>query len=433
MKRLLAVIALIGLTISASEAQSTSLQVTNHLTVPQWVNPSTPGELTGRVILPSTDGSIEPVADAVVVMTDREGVTLRAKTNESGKFVVSGVEPGVYALTARAKGVFACCAMHVVDESMASANVLPGSVEVAAAGIDYTVIKSSILRYLPPAGKDSGLTIADADLQGISARVVGESLFRVMQTDGGLKGRIHVAGAEGKQLGDAGLLNIFLVHQGEVIDRVVSKRNGTFEFSDVPAGEYSILALGQAGLGMAGFELVDESLTSRVSRNALDGGANRETQSRTLVANFNDVCCCEEFSMQIAPLPQAIVAVEEVCCEEGIIVEEGIIGEDVLAVDEFGNPIGGVDQFGNPIGGFDQFGNPIGEGAGLGGQGVGASGGALGGGGFAGGGGAGAGGGGFGGGLSGLAGLAGLAAIAGTSDNNNGGNLAPPPPASPAR
>lgn len=411
----------------AETANSQTLKVTDHLTVPQWVNPMTEGELQGRVILPSTDGSAAPIANASVVMTDRLGKILRTRTNEAGMFTMGGVEPGVYALTARGKGVFACCAMHIVDDKAASVGVLPRQVEVAAAAIDYTIVKSAILRYLPPSPKGNAYSIVNADLQGISGRVVGENLFRVKQIDGGLKGRIHVAGAEGKELGDAGLLNIFLVHRGEVIDRVVSNRNGSFEFGDVAPGEYSILALGLSGIGMAGFELVDEEVANQLSADR----SSTSTSGVTLVTAFDECCCCcDEFAMQIAPLSQAIIAVEEVCCEGEIITEDGMPIDGQLAVDEFGNPIGGVDQFGNPIGGFDQFGNPIGGGA----QGA-AGGGAMGGGGFAGGGGgAGAGGGGIGGGLGGLASLAGLAGIAAAGGNSNGGgSLAPPAPASPAR
>ena len=53
MPALVALSAVFGLT--AGTANSQSLKVTDHLTVPQWVNPMTEGELQGRVILPSTE------------------------------------------------------------------------------------------------------------------------------------------------------------------------------------------------------------------------------------------------------------------------------------------------------------------------------------------------------------------------------------------
>ncbi|WP_404310286.1 carboxypeptidase regulatory-like domain-containing protein [Neorhodopirellula lusitana] len=413
MKLWLAAAAVIAMSINTASAQSSALKVTDHLTVPQWVNPATPGELRGRVILPSTDGSSRPIANAKVAMSDQEGMSLTATADEAGNFLMKGVEPGLYALTARADGAFACCAMHVVDQDMASADVLPREVEVAAAAIDYTIVKSSILRYLPPFSKDQPYSMQGADLASISSQVVGDNLFRVKQTAGGLKGRILVAGAQGKQLGDAGLLNIFLVAKGDVVDRVVSNGDGSFEFANVSPGEYSILALGQAGLGMAGFELVDEAVAEANSSNARVG-----LDGRTLVGNYDPCCCCETFSMQIAPLPLAIsacevITTEEVIASEEIPMEEGFVNQDGVMLDEFGNPIA-----------TDQFGNPIGSG--------GAAGGAPAGGGYSGGGGgfSGGGGGGFGGGLGGLAGLAALAAIGSDDDSNI---LDTPVPASPAR
>lgn len=435
MKHLLTAIAVCGFVLFASggaavQAQSTSLQVTDQLTVPQWVNPETPGELKGRVVLPSTDGSTRPIANAVVVMTNAEGETIRCESDDAGRFLMKGVQPGVYALTARAKGAFACCAMHVVDREMASADVLPKQVEVSVAAIDYTLIKTSILRYLPPNSDNNSYAISDADLKGISGRVVGDNLFRVTQTDGGLKGRIHVAGARGNTLGNGGLLNVFLIHRGEVIDRVLSKQDGTFAFENLSPGEFSILAIGQAGLGMAGFELVDETKVTRVSSTTKADGALVSKTGSTLVNAYNDPCCCAEFSMQVAPLPMVMECIDQVIIEEPL-VSDGEVADAPMggAVDQFGNPIGGVDQFGNPIGGsgFADPGLGMGGGAGFGGGGF------AGGGGFGGGGG-GFGGGGFGGGLGGLASLAGIAAIvAASDDNNNDPIIAPPLPSSPSR
>lgn len=441
MTRLLALAMLGFLTTlgSVAGAQESTLKATDQLTVPQWINPATPGVLKGRVILPSTDGTSVAIPNATVVVTSQDGVTNRTLSDSEGNFELKGVETGVYALSARAPGAFACCAMHVVDGKMDSADKLPQEVEVSAAAIDYTVVKTSIIRYLPPIKKQSPYTIAQADLEGISPQVVGDSLFRVLQADGGLKGRIRLAGANGDQLADAGVMNIFLVRKGEVIDRVLSKRNGTFQFSDLEPGEYAILAIGEAGLGMAGFELVDESLASSITSSSLNNPQS------TLVTTYSDPCCCcpTEFSMQIAPLPLAVEAVSEVIVEqpmqgESVAVDEN--GNPIGGVDQYGNPIAGVDQFGNPIGGVDQFGNPIGgsgfgdPGLGMGGDGgLGSGGGAAGGGGFAGGAGGGFGGG-AGGGLGGLGGLASLAGLAGiAASNSNNGSSAPVVVVSPGR
>ncbi|MCC9656885.1 carboxypeptidase-like regulatory domain-containing protein [Rhodopirellula halodulae] len=416
MKRFAAFFGMLAMTMTVAVAQDSNVKLNDHLTVPQWVNPAVEGELSGRLILPSADGSSETIAEATVVMTDASGKTIRTQTNESGEFTFADVAPGVYALSARADGIFACCAMHVVSDEMASSEVFPKTAEIAAAGIDYSIIKTSIIRYLPPAGKDSLTSIAKADLKSISSQVVGENLFRVAQNNGGMKGRIHMAGAEGQKLTDAGLLNIFLIHDGETIDRVVSNRDGSFEFANVDAGEYSILAIGLSGLGMAGFELVDEA-----TANADTAMVNNKGETFVGFGSNDCCCCCTQFAMQVAPLPMAIEACNEVIIQESVVVEEGIVEdgmivEDGLVADGFG---GAVDAFGNPV---DAFGNPIG-GGGFAGGGYG--------GGFAGGGG-GYGGGGFGGGLGGIASLAGLGIVAAALDDDDNNNVFPPQPASPA-
>ncbi|TWU03773.1 carboxypeptidase-like regulatory domain-containing protein [Neorhodopirellula pilleata] len=451
MNRSIALAGLVLMTMTVALAEETSLKSTNYLTVPQWVSPETPGELTGRVVLPSSSGSLSTIADATVVMTNDRGASVRGKTDSQGKFKLSGVESGVYAMTARAKGVFACCAMHVVDGQ----SQFPSEVELSAAAIDYSLIKSSIIRYVPPAGKFSPVSIEAADFSSVSAFAVNATPFRVMQSDdGGLRGQIRLAGAD---VDTAGLNNVFLVQDGEIIDRVVTDESGRFQFEKVNTGDYSIMALGQRGMAMIGFELVGE--LEQVSFNNFNGQQTLVVQNTpsapeaisrgqiVLPAGQKlSITLPNEVIVQIAPLPQAVESVEEASDEpldEGVILEEGFPMADALPVDQFGNPISGFDQFGNPITGFDQFGNPISGSPGMGGLGGapgagGAAGGgalggggATGGGGFAGGGGAGAGG--LGGGLGGLASLAGLAGIAAaTSNDNNSGTLAPPPAASPA-
>lgn len=428
MNRLVAFASMVLLTMCVASAQESSPKSTDHLTVPQWVSPETPGEISGRVVLPSASRGPSVIANATVVMTSDSGVSVRGKTDSKGHFKLVGVEPGVYAMTARTAGIFACCAMHVVDRNSELAKQLPSDVELSAATIGYTLIKSSILRYLPPTGNVSPISIASADLGSVSSFAVNPTPFRVMQTDGGLRGQIRLAGAEANS---AGLSNVFLVHDGEIVDRVVSRADGSFAFSEIAAGDYSVLALGQGGVAMIGFELIGKDELASLSRSngtetlvVQSGPAPELVPGDSVVVppgQSLSVILPGELMLQVAPLSQAVESLEEIDEEESD--EELMPLTDMGPVDQFGNPIGGFDQFGNPISGFDQFGNPIGGGT--------AGGGALGGGGggFAGGGG----GGGMSGGLGGLASLAGLAGLAAIgSDDNNSGTLAPPAPASPS-
>lgn len=416
MKNLLAGFAMSGLILAGlsgitANGQNTALQGTDHLTVPQWVSPKVPGELSGRVILPTANGVNLPIADAVVVMTDSNGQSVQSHTDEAGQFLLQDVAPGVYALTARGSGVFACCAMHVIDRKMAAADQFPTTVEIAAAAIDYTVAKASIMRYLPPyAGAAAPASVTHANLKAISARVAGQSNFRVAQYNGGLQGRIYAAGAEGKVLEDAGLLNVLLFQAGQVVDRVMSDRSGGFEFANLNPGEYGILAIGESGLGIAGLELVDQTMVNRMSSHT-DRNVHSDEAAHTLVtakkAAMNQPSPAG-FSMQIAPLSVAIESFNKAIADAPTPMDSTIANGPT---DMF------VDQFGNPIGGGGAGGGPMGGGYGYGGGGFGGGGG---------------GGGGFGG-LGGLAAIGGIAAIAASDRNNNDVVTSPPAPASPSR
>ncbi|MFK8113192.1 MAG: carboxypeptidase regulatory-like domain-containing protein [Rubripirellula sp.] len=427
MKRLLATLSLFAMGLITAPALVAQTTVVNHLTMNQWVSPTADGALTGRVILPQSDGQAKALEDISIAIMSRDGEVLRAKTNSRGEFSISDVESGVYALTARGENVFACCAMHVIEDVAG----FPKSAEVSVANIDYTVVNTAIIRYLPPNVKSSNASISNVKLEGLVNQVCGDELFRVAQVKGGMKGRLHVAGAVGADLRGANLTNVFVFKDGMQIDRTVTNENGQFDIEKIQPGYYSLLAVGHSGVGLIGFELVDESeLTETVSNDSAD-------QSERLVGlrhRRKGGCCCQEFAMQIAPMPEIVSCVEEVIIEQpacggcgscdtcGGIVDGGV-GMDGGVIMDGGMVDGGIvtDGFGNPVagGGFV-------PGGGFGGGSGGFSGG---GGGLSGGGG----GGGFGGGLGGLAALGAVGGvIAATSDDNNNNAIVAPVTASAA-
>ena len=107
---------------------------------------------------------MEAVKDVTVAIMSRDKEVLRGTTNRDGEFTIEGVQPGVYALTARGDNVFACCAMQVIDTDMDG--TFPHVAEVAIANVDYTVVNTAVIRYLPPNVKTADLSISDAQLDG---------------------------------------------------------------------------------------------------------------------------------------------------------------------------------------------------------------------------------------------------------------------------
>ena len=435
MKRLVALF-LLAMSIpglATANGEDAGNAVLNHLTMNQWVGVSDSGGLSGRVFLPKAGAESEAIPEVAVAILSRDGEVLRAKTDSKGQFEIPSVAPGVYALTARGDNVFAACAMHVVDSSDAEKHLFPNSAEISMANIDYTVVNTALIRYLPPNLKKQEFLYEDLNLGQLKNRVCGEDLFRVAQDGDGMKGRLHVAGAKDAGLYAASQTNVFLFKDTMEIDRALSDEQGRFAFETLDPGFYSILAVGPNGVGLIGFELVD---TAAVEQTASMVGSDG-TQLVGLFGRHHGGGCCQEFSMQVAPMPEVCSVVEEVVvsepcgcgaevvvdlpcgCEcgcgevvQGEIIDGGIVEGEVL-MDGFGTPLAG--------GGF----------AGSGGYG-----------GFGGGGVSGGGGGGFfggGGGLGGLAGIAGLAAVLALDDDNGGGGggvftppIVPPVVTSPA-
>jgi len=387
-------LALIGMVSAAPAVELTR----NHLTANQWVRPTADGELVGRLVLPTENGAAQAVKNAALALTDADGKTLTTQTDDSGRFKISDVRPGVFALTARGEGVFACVAMHLIDPKADDADMFAGEAEIAVASIDYSLVKMAVVRYLPPATKASALSITEADLNKLSPRVNGEDYSRVAQDDGGLTGQISLAGATGGNLAGAGGTNVFVIRNGAEVARTVTDQDGKFRIEKLSPGEYALLAVGAGGMGLTGFELIDENLITKTAMTPNENGY-------TFVTAFGDACCCcPQFEIQCAPMPEVVTCVEEVIvCDPQPIAQEVIISDEVVGEQIIGEEIV-TDGFGTPLAG-------------------GGYGGYAGGGGFSGGGGGGFGGGGLGG-IAALAGIGGvIAAIASDDDNGGGGTI----------
>lgn len=344
------------------------------LVVNQWVQHDPARPLLGTVLVPQSRGSSRPVESASVALVGEDGQVRRARTNADGVFELSSVQPGIYALTARGKDVFSVVALHVVDTAASGAAAYPDRVEVPAATLDYSTIHAAVVRYLPPKEAPwASFSMRSVELAELAKQVIGKDTFRVARTDGGLVGQIFTAGAAGDALPAAAQTNVFITRAGEEVARTVTDVEGRFHVANLDLGQYSVLAVGQSGLGLVGFELVDANVPFSAS-------VGIPADGETLVAQA-DCGCSGSFAMQVAPMPAVVDCVG--CLGGPGMGPDGIFVEDALGVDGFGAPIPGGGYF-------------------------------PGGGGFGGGGGGfGGGGGGFGGGGGGLGGLLGLAAAGG--------------------
>jgi hypothetical protein len=386
----------ITLCVCASCTVSSIADTSTPLVVTQWVRMEGDKPLEGHLVSPQLNGNGLRMKRACVVIVGEDGVSQRVETDTDGKFAFANVTPGIYTLAARSERSLSIVALHVVNSADENAKAYPTTIEMPAATIDVATVKMAITRYLPPdASSLSTVSMKKADLAHLAPKVLSDQEFRVGHYDGGMRGRIYTAGADGASLPNAMKTNVFIMKDGEEVARAITDDLGRFEIKDLPLGQYSLLTLGASGLGLVGFELVDESkANTALNQSALSDG------NTTLVAQ--EGCgCVEEIEIQCAPIPEVVACVEEIietpCCEDEIVVEEEVISEG-----EFVNgmgatiPGGGVAGGGYAGGGFGGAGT-----GGFGGTGVGGIGGGAG--------------------LLGLAAAGGIAAaaIAGNQDSGN--------------
>ncbi|TWU43132.1 hypothetical protein Q31b_21700 [Novipirellula aureliae] len=411
-----------------SDASPTGAGVVTPLTLSQWVCPDEPGVLVGRVVLPSANGDAKAVGNAAIALRRYEGETIHGQTNEAGEFRVENVSSGVYSMTAKADGVFACCAMHVLDVEKVDGANFPNSVELSAANVDYTMVKTAIVRYVPPASNQLASALPDSHFDTLAKRVVSSEYFRVERINGGMKGVIMLAGTQENDLAAADLINVFIVKDGETVARSVTDEEGEFQVNDLPAGEYSLLAVGSAGVGLAGFELTEAApLEDQPLGQTTEGDPSEQLVG--LFGRHLQRRHCHSFQMQVAPCPEVIQCVDEIIVEEAPLVAGDCCGgEQMMDGCDCGcGAEGAIAADGSIVDPFaGGFGDPLGAG-GYGGGGYGG-----GGGGYGGGGGGGFGGGGGLGALAGLAGIAGIIAATSDDDDDDYRPIVVPPPASPA-
>ena len=376
----------------------------DHLTVQQWVKLSDDGVLRGRVIS-SENGDNVGLANVEITLLSPDSEMLTATTGDDGRFEVESVPSGIYAMTGRADGYFACCAMHVVAPDMPAADQASSEATVTAAAVDFSDIQTAMIRYLPPVFDPIDHSVREADLKQLHPHIVADDMFKVRQRRGGLDGFIMRAGAVQATLMGAEQTNVFLFHNGEEVARTFTEPNGHFRIDDLQPGDYSLIAVGPKGVGTVGFELMDATEPETVSVHGADGTSLVQAGSYS----------SNSFAMQVAPPTETVGAMQ------GNVVSDVLIGEQVVGETVLGGCSTCAAQSGfAPVGGLT--GGACGA--------CGGAGGGFAGGGFAGGG-LGGGGGLLGGGIGRLAALGGIGAAIAVAASDDDDDVQVPGAASP--
>ncbi|MCC9601391.1 carboxypeptidase-like regulatory domain-containing protein [Stieleria sp. JC731] len=317
------------LALVVSAGYSSAADVTEH----QWVR-ATNGAVKGRVVVPRGD-SISAVRGAKVHLLDQSGklVIGEVASDNTGRFTMSGVKPGVYTLVIKGEHSFACCAMHVVDSIVP----LKDQFEIAAGAVEANVVRSVMMRYLPSSEAAQTEIVFDPSTNPLTTdRAQSGETIRIRQFEGGLKGHIARAGFA-DHLGSA-QSNVMIYKDGAEVARTMTDDEGNFWVSKLSPGSYTVIGSGRDGFGVLGVELVDPALVQTALTKA-DGS--------TLVA-VGDLPAT--FVMQVAPVPTNEVVADVVIADE-VIVEDDDRGAPIFAGGGMSGSVGGGGAGGGGIGG----------------------------------------------------------------------------------
>lgn len=359
----------------------------NFLHQREWVRLSPAGTIAGRLLVLNQSGETEGRIGAKVVVS-RDGKPIYESTTDAGgKFELTGLKPGTYAIQCRGDYTFAAYALHVLP---AEASHLTTDLEIYASVIPEGRAAELLAGDMVPGDMQagSGAYYRSFEKDPIANERKFNNSHKVVLRDGSLVGRVSRPGwTFGEQDLSGNVAQI--VQDGKVVGKAAVGKDGYYEIKNVRPGVYDLFVNGDDGLAVLSFEavLANEPVVSK---------SNSIRMVSAQIGMASDCLCCE---MIQAPEINA-------CSTCAPIVAPMPIYEEIVAVGEpCGLPVDSCGCGAAPACGGGYAGGFGGGGGGFGGGG---------------------GGGGFGGigGLLGVAGLAvGVAALADDNNNDSGFNV----------
>lgn len=313
---------LIGATLAFAMVVSSGFASAADVTERQWVRASENGSVQGRVVVPRNEG-ISAARGAKVSLIDQHGKFAIApvESDKTGRFTLNNVKPGVYTLMIQGDNAFACCAMHVVSSGVP----ISDQFEISAGAVEYSVVRSALVRYLPPS-QSTEVVFDPSSNPMVTDRAATGELVRVGQFEGGLRGRLTRAGFT-EDLG-AKDTNVLILQDGVEVARTITDADGNFSITKLAPGSYSVLGSGKDGFGLLGLELINPQLLQTANQDA--------AADLTLVAQTESIS--DTFVMQIAPGP--INVIDDRLIDEREIGAIPLDGNAPMAFSG-GGPVGG--------------------------------------------------------------------------------------------
>ena len=238
-----------------------------------WIMVDANGRFDGQVIA----GKDAETTNMNVFLMHMGRLVKQTTVDQDGRFVFNNVRQGAYALTGWGeRGMFTFGVNILANNPNVTDNIPPNVVTVTAYQNQTTINTDWITHYAPQVGfrvfgkylegegqKNNPALYgslglfnnppASSPATSISSHIVGRS------DDGHLVGRIHLFNSTSGRPIDLRSTKVLLLESDSVVAATAADSFGVFEFEQVPAGSYGVLAAGVDGVGLIGITVDDES------------------------------------------------------------------------------------------------------------------------------------------------------------------------------
>ncbi|MEM9410747.1 MAG: hypothetical protein AAGA30_06510 [Planctomycetota bacterium] len=234
----------------------------------QWVMADERGGLSGVVY--GIEGA--DVGNLKINLLSNGKTVTSINPTEDGSFTFTNVREGTYAIVGWGDNAFFAFGLNILKFNEAFDENVPTSLKITATPNETTINTDWIQFFskqvkFPIYGRyETGQEETDdARLYGIA----GQSLFLpesrpstsvsshqvIPAADGRVLGRVHQISTRDGRPVDIKSTRILLLKDDDVYAAVSTDAYGAFEFPSIPAGEYSVVAVGQDGIGAIGIYL----------------------------------------------------------------------------------------------------------------------------------------------------------------------------------
>lgn len=245
------------------------------------------GQLIGQMNVAAAD-AINGLPNLKVAVVQDGAIRAQATTNETGRFSISGLVPGVYTLVGSGAGGYVTYGLQVMP-AVAGAAAAEGAddaiqdvvyqevesaVEIDSLAVppsDFGAVATLMRGYIPsellsgnaPATSDSDSALgADNSVDDAPKSSDIASKYAVTIRDGVVYGRmrrIHPRTGERLRIRR---LNVFLVQNGDVVSQATVSDTGAFAFPNVEPGLHSFVAVGAEGMSAFAVNAIDRTVAS---------------------------------------------------------------------------------------------------------------------------------------------------------------------------